>query len=650
MIYRFRDCELDTARFELRRNGAVQSVEPQVFRLLAHLIENRHRVVTRAELYDAVWDGRIVAEAALYSRIKSARSAIGDEGQAQAQIRTVSRTGYQFVAEIEEPTVNGSAHDAAVHGHRAAATAAEATAPAASPANASRKRLVGILAGVAAALAAGYLLTRPDPAPADPRTAAKPAVPSIAVLPFLDMSPAKDQEYFADGLTEELTDHMSRIPGLRVVARTSSFAFKGKHEDLREVASKLSVQNLLEGSVRRDGENLRITAQLIDANGKHIWSQTYDRKREDIFAIQNDVSKSVAAVLSVTVDPKPLDASRGGTRNVEAYDAYLAARAALVDPTFAWPDKLAYGIEQFRRATTLDPDFAYAWAWLAITYYRSVVLPARGYSDWNTEASQAAARARKLAPDEPTTLVAAALAAMQAGEWAEAEGLFALARARASTENPWACSGCFALNVGRARDAEEFMRRAKENEPLMTANSIGLATAYEWQGNLEGAETELAYTAGLPAGEWLVPYRLLTIAMIRRDRPQFEQRVAQLPRDDKWNRMMASYFDTPQAALAELRRAINGTPPAGWNIGWRIYPAQWAAFYGDPHLALEFMRPVMKDATLGRSVWMPILTSMRQLPEFKDIVREAKLLEYWRTTGKWGDFCKPIGTDDFECR
>src|SRR5262249_38235964 len=103
-------------------------------------------------------------------------------------------------------------------------------------------------------------------------------VPTIPVLPFLDMSPSKDQEYFVDGLTEELTDHLSRIPGMRVVARTSTFAYKGKHEDLRQVAQQLGAQHLLEGSVRRDGEALRITAQLIDANGKHIWSQTYDRR------------------------------------------------------------------------------------------------------------------------------------------------------------------------------------------------------------------------------------------------------------------------------------------------------------------------------------------------------------------------------------
>ncbi len=644
MIFRFRDCELDTGRYELRRGGVVQPVEPQVFRLLAYLIENRNRVVTRTELYEAIWDGRIVAEAALYSRIKSARSAIGDEGQAQAQIRTVSRTGYQFVAEVEEA---GAAN--ALGARALTALPSPTTAPAAPAARAarpSRAKLLGILAGAATAVVAGYLLTRPGAGPTP--TAAQPAVPTIAVLPFLDMSPAKDQEYFADGLTEEMTDHLSRIHGLRVVARTSAFAFKGKHEDMRTIASKLDAQHLLEGSVRRDGENLRITAQLIDANGKHIWSQTYDRKRDDIFAIQDEVSKSVATVLSVTVDPKPLNVARGGTRNLDAYDAYLAARAALGDPTFAGPDKLSYGIEQFRRATTHDPQFAYAWAWMAMTYYRGVFLPARGVSDWTTEANHAAARAMEIAPNEPTVLSAAALSAMQAKEWAKAEQYFARARSLASTENPWACSGCFAINVGRMDDAIAFLGRAKQIEPLMVSNYWGLMTAYEATGRLTEADAEAEFIARSEMA-WFVPYRKLALAHAARDRPQVAELVNQLPESDQLTRKLVSHIGDPKAGIAEIRRVLE-TPADGWLLRRRIYMANWAVFYDDPQYALEIIRPALMDSTLGRYVWAPTLSQLRRLPEFKQAVREMKLVDYWRTTGKWGDFCKPVGADDFECR
>ncbi|HEY5760723.1 MAG TPA: winged helix-turn-helix domain-containing protein, partial [Steroidobacter sp.] len=247
MIYRFRECELDTERLEFRRNGITQALEPQVFRLLAHLIEHRHRVVTRAELYDAIWNGRIVAEAALYSRIKSVRAAIGDEGA--DPIRTVSRTGYQFVAEaVEVDTTNE------------VVTPQSGRAPEVAPRlDRAPKRnwvVVAAAAGVAALLVAAFALHGQWNT-----SAAASAVPTIAVLPFLDMSPGNDQEYFVDGLTEELTDHLSRIPGLRIVARTSTFAYKGRHEDLRVVAQTLGAQNLLEGSVRRDGDQLRITAQ-----------------------------------------------------------------------------------------------------------------------------------------------------------------------------------------------------------------------------------------------------------------------------------------------------------------------------------------------------------------------------------------------------
>jgi len=635
VIYRFRDCELDTERLEFRRNGITQALEPQVFRLLAHLIEHRERVVTRAELYDTIWNGRVVAEAALYSRIKSVRAAIGDEGA--DPIRTVSRTGYQFVAEV----VEGAAA-------KEVAAPPIALAPEAVPRSdrgpKRRWAAVAAVAGVAALLVAALALHRQWNTPA-----AASAVPTIAVLPFLDMSPAKDQEYFVDGLTEELTDHLSRIPGLRVIARTSTFAYKDRHEDLRAVAQTLGAQNLLEGSVRRDGDQLRITAQLIDENGKHIWSQTFDRRREDIFAIQQEVSSAITAVLSVAVSATGAPAARGGTRNADAFDAYLAARAALTDPALVMGENLALGMTQLERATSIDPNFATAWAWQTITYHRAPMLAGRGKPEMIAKANRAAARAYELAPEESWVLVASALASMSEYKWAEAEEKFARARAAATgSQNPWACSGCFALTVGRTDDAIKFLQQAQEADPLFAANLLTVSYAHEIRGELDLADADNEAARNLDGAEPTASFRRMFVAISRRDPAFIRANLAPRAGHSKLTQKIAEQLEHPDIALADLHGLIKDQR-SGTSSGWGIMPGMWAAYLGDPRFALELIRPVALDTTYTRLVWHPVFSDMRRLPEFKALVTELKLVDFWRTSGKWGDFCKPVGSDDFEC-
>ena len=635
MIYQFRDCVLDTERLEFRRGGIAQSLEPQVFRLLAHLIENRHRVVTRNELYDTIWNGRVVAESALYSRIKSVRAAIGDDEP--NPIRTVSRTGYQFVAEVAE--------GATAANEVSAPQAAPAPEGAPRPDRPPKRRWVAVaaVAAVAALLVAITMVWQWN------GQESASVVPTIAVLPFLDMSPGKDQEYFVDGLTEEMTDHLSRIPGLRVVARTSTFAYKGRHEDLRTVAQSLGAQNLLEGSVRRDGEQLRITAQLIDSNGKHIWSQTFDRRREDIFAIQQDVANAVTAVLSIAVSATGGPAARGGTRNVDAYDAYISARAALTDPALAPSEKIVYGMAQLERATSIDPNFATAWAWQTITYHRAGFFPDRGQPEMIAKANRAAARAYELAPEESWVLVASALASMSEFHWAAAEEKFARARAAATgSENPWACSGCFALTVGRTDDALTFLQEAQDADPLFAANVLQVSYAHEIRGEFDLADADNEAARNLDGAEPSLGFRRMFLAFSRRDPALI--RVSAVP-ETSWyalHQQLSAELDRPEKALAELRGVLKDKR-TGVHSGWGIKPAIWAAYLGDPRLAFELIHRVSLDTTYTRIVWAPFFSDMRRLPEFKALMTELKLVDFWRTSGKWGDFCKPVGADDFEC-
>ncbi len=227
-------------------------------------------------------------------------------------------------------------------------------------------------ASVLVALVGGWQawrLTTSKPKSQTARTSATTAVAvpekSIAVLPFVDMSEKHDQEYFSDGLSEELIDHLSHIPDLKVIARTSSFAFKGKNEDMRLIATKLAVANLLEGSVRKEGQELRITAQLIRAaDGVHLWSQSFDRKMTDVFKIQEEISQTVAKALNAALGGRPASTD-AGTTNIAAYNFLLKGNYIY------WRGNSgdnAKSIDLYKEAIKLDPNYALAWVQLARAY------------------------------------------------------------------------------------------------------------------------------------------------------------------------------------------------------------------------------------------------------------------------------------------
>jgi TolB-like protein/Flp pilus assembly protein TadD len=318
--YLFEDCALDTDRRELRRGTALVAVEPQVFDLLVHLIRHRDRVVSKDDLLASVWHGRIVSESALFNRINAARRAIGDAGDRQRLIKTLPRKGIRFVGEVRED--------------------------------------------VASAVAAT------DPGPATPRsrtvdTSAHgedphlplPDRPSIAVLPFANMSGDPEQEYFADGISEDLITGLARIRWLFVIARNSSFVYKDRAVDVKQVSRELGVRYVLEGSVRRAGKQLRISAQLIDATtGGHHWAERYDRKLGDIFAVQDEITRSVAAA----IEPRLLAAE--GVRALSRSSADLGAweLVARAQTHFWRLTRADYetAIEALNRAVEAYPDYA----------------------------------------------------------------------------------------------------------------------------------------------------------------------------------------------------------------------------------------------------------------------------------------------------
>jgi TolB-like protein len=313
---------------------------------------------------------------------------------------------------------------------------------------------------------------------------------SIAVLPFVDMSEARDQEYFADGMSEQILDLLAKIPALKVIARTSSFQFKGKAEDVRVVGEKLGVATVLEGSVRKVGDQLRVTAQLIrTADGSHLWSEVYDRQLRDVFRTQDEIADAVVGALKVSLLGAP-SARPAPTSNTEAYALFLQGLALAQRYTAA---DSARAQDYFERAVALDPNFAQAWAALANTYGAVMVFGTRESFDAVRERIATAAH-RALALDPKSAEAHVALANIGFIDYdiatSDREVKTAL---QLEPDNAAALNISIYLSIasGRLADAERFARRLIERDPLSVDPYRGLATAL-WFGG-RSAEAEAVY-------------------------------------------------------------------------------------------------------------------------------------------------------------
>lgn len=342
----FGDCEIDASRRELRRGGKPVALEPQVFDLLLYLIRHRDRVVSKDELIEGVWGGRIVSESTLTSRITAARQAIGDSGAAQALIRTLHRKGLRFVGEVAQET------DAATLTHLYA--------------DASASRLPRI-AGE------GAERQRRDAGESSSTAFSLPDKPSIAVLPFANMSGDPEQEYFADGISEDIVTMLSRYPSLFVIARNSSFTYKGRAIEVTQIGTELGVRYVLEGSVRRAGDRVRITAQLIEAEtGAHLWADRYDRNLADIFAVQDEITLAVTTAIAPAIAEAELHrAIRKPPDSIDAWTCYQRGLWHFENSTLA---DYRRAESFFQQAIDIDPHFADAYCSLAYAKLQAALI------------------------------------------------------------------------------------------------------------------------------------------------------------------------------------------------------------------------------------------------------------------------------------
>jgi TolB-like protein/DNA-binding winged helix-turn-helix (wHTH) protein len=369
VVKSFKAFRLDRANHLLWRNGDRVPIAPKGFDVLSYLVEHAGRVVTQEEILEALWPETYVNPEILRKYIQEIRKALGDRPDNAEFIETLPKRGYRFVApvtdeseaELPEFATSDSTEELATEDQAAEATIEfEATPPAESRSDKHAQwklAIVLILVSAGAAVIGAYFRGA--------RSGAKASLnnPSIAVLPFVDISPAKDQEYFADGITDQLISDLAQVSGLRVVGRSSAFQFKGKNEDSREIGRKLGVADVLEGSVRREGNHVRITAELIETNdGFQLWSQTYDHEMKDIFAVQDELARSTTKALQLRLlggNGHPTSSNSQNT-NSDAYQAYL--QAEYFTGRGRAKDDLEKALAYTDTALKFDQKYAPAWA------------------------------------------------------------------------------------------------------------------------------------------------------------------------------------------------------------------------------------------------------------------------------------------------
>ncbi len=412
MIYQFNQFTLDSERYQLKLMGEPVAINPLVFNLLGYLIENRDRVVTRIELLDNLWQGKVVSDSALAARLRDVRKVIQDSGTRQEVVKTYHGRGYQFIAEVTETTGTDS--------------------------QALKKKS-----------------KKPDSA------LSLPGKPSIAVLPFTNMSGDAEQESFVDGMTDEIITRLSRLPGLLVIANNSTMVYKGRAVDIRVVGLEQNVGYVLEGGFRKDGNHIRVTAQLIDAtSGLHVWAGRYQSKLDDIFAVQDEIAQKVVVELQVNlVTGEYARAWSAGTNNVEAWELVVRARSLMM--AFARDDILA-GRQLLERALELDDSYSTAWSMLGHTYW------VESTRDWCPEPGKSMQKAFELAQramstdaNNPDAYALLGHVCMMRGDPQQAIAMAEKALALAPSDSRMVgILGNVLIDSGRVRKGIRQMRRA----------------------------------------------------------------------------------------------------------------------------------------------------------------------------------------------
>ena len=613
VIYEFGEFWLDPQRQLLANaEGIAVMLTPRAFELLAFLVEHHSELLDKSTLMKAVWPNAIIEDNTLSQHLSTIRRALGD-GQhgTQRYIVTIPGRGYRFVAEVRrrDPRSLNS---------------------------------IRVAPEVVSAIAA------------TPRGA---AAPSVAVLPFSNMSGDPQKEYFADGMAEELIHLLGRVSGLRVPARTSSFAYKGKNVDIRDIARDLGVSAVLEGSVRSAGELIRVTVQLVDArSGYHFWSHSYEREFRDIFKLQDEIASAIVESLRarLNVALQPFAERAPPTIDTAAYQLYLQG---LSMGHLATAQSLQRGIEMLERATSLDPKFAAALAAIAIM---SLNLSMWGLPDAVDKAERAARAA--LALDEGCGEAHSALGLVSArrGEWLRAGTHLRAAHElghRSDLLIPHMAH--LPASVGHVQRTLSYLGERYRAAPAVPVIPAVLAAATLALPLSEGATqraldyADLAVELGMPRTAGPIPV-VSAYGALRLGRHEEVMRAA----DDLAGRLPpalsavggAEAIRTTHSALAGRERTtaaaealdamVNSAAPEQIGPELSVHVLAWYTMLGEIDRAYRFVERVLQHTLPRRNlglflpwIWLPELLPFRRDPRFQALVERLGLVDYWKKFG-----------------
>jgi len=645
-MYEFGPFSLDPTERVISRDGTPVPLTPKVFDTLVYLVCNRGRLLTKDELLKEIWPNTFVEEVNLAVNISALRKVFGEGPQDCRYIATIPGSGYRFVAEVRKASTkngdernsiagDGSAVTSRAHStlieHGSAETVYDGSNGAdlffVAPSSPKKNRPwnatvpIGIVLLLTATLCTYLLLERWK------RNNSQAGVPSIAVLPFTDLSVGKDQEYFSDGLAEELINYLAKVHGVHVVARSSSFQFRGKNEDLRVVGKKLGVTNILEGSVQREGDRVRIMAELIKADdGFQLWSETYDRQIGDIFSVQDEIARAVTGALQVKLDAKGLALSaHTRSTNSKAYEAYL--RAGYFNSRGRGKAELENALAYVEQAIKLDAKYAPAWelrSYIMDTMADvGLVEPAVGFR----RAREDAERAIELDSNRAAGYLALAWLQMNRDwNWEGAE----LSLNKAAELEPGSAAvlrfrSFLCHSLGHLGEAIEFHKQAIALDPLLAGSHSYMAFLYYAAGQYENAEDEVQKALELNPQKTYDHFTRGEILLARR-RPlealtEMEQEPAEIWRltGEALAYHALGRIGDSNTALSQLITDHQA------NMAYQI--AEVYAYRGEPDKAFEWLDRAyeQRDAGLRSLKIDPHMNSLRRDQRYSDLLKKMNL-------------------------
>jgi TolB-like protein/DNA-binding winged helix-turn-helix (wHTH) protein len=598
-IYEFGEFRLDPLRRVLssRIDGQTLQVTGKIFDTLLYFVERSGQLLDKRTLMAALWANVVVEESNLTQTIHTLRRVLGERPDDHRFIVTIPGRGYRFVADVTVTTLEEPQQPVPPANRRLLAAAAAA---------------VVVLAGVAFWMLQGAR---------HPQRSAATDLPalSIAVLPFVDMSEAQDQAYFAEGLSEEILNLLAQSTALRVTARTSSFSFKGRSVDIATIADTLNTTHVLEGSVRKSGERVRITAQLVDgATSVHLWSQTYDREVTDVFGVQDDIATAVAEALHVTLTGSAQQ-SGAQTGSTVAFERYLQGKYFF---NRRGESDIARAKDYFEQALQIDPRYARAWAGLAGVYRLSDQHVTQDVlAAWGT----AVERALQLGPNLAEAHVRAAQYYWRLGDY-ETSGAHCKRAIALNPSDPLVLS----VSAGRAFEAGHWsegialQRRAVAVDPLAAVGrgNLGgyLAAVGEWDEAIVQLEKARELSPTLPG----VDSDIAKVQILRERFDEAFAAAARIPVGPQREQAFALGFRAPgrQAAaddaLSRLLALASGTDR---DPALQVAVAEVYAFRGEGEEALKWVERALQ--TGGR--WTR--EAMMQSPFLRALHADAR----WRT-------------------